>query len=696
MSGRASQSPRSASVRRVAGDDAQSGAPLRFGGDPHVWACWLYYQDGLTQGEIAEAMGISRATVNAYLSEAREKGIVNISLDPSRLASLTIAEDLRRHFGLDECLVVPSEETRPLIDRLAMAGALALRTLLKSGDTLGVVWGRTVMAIAERLDLPSLHDMTVVQATGSTPATFPYTPTLCALAFAQALSARCVNISAPAIVGSAELARTLMEERLVAGEFAALEAANRIVFGISSLRPNSTIHASGFFEEVSLQHYLAQGAVGVLAGRFIDRQGALVEGPLDARTIGIPLDKLAAIRTRIAVAGGFDKVPALLALLRGGYANVLITDAATGRGILNADGGVVPRPRAAAPARAASGSAVAVRTHVKKFLNRPGDAVDEMLEGALQAHGRHLVALAGQRRVFVARHGPRPGKVGLVIGGGAGHEPCFLGYVGRGLADAVVVGNVFSSPPPDPIAEGARAVSGGAGVLFVYGNYAGDVMNFEMAAELVEADGIQVRTVLTTDDIASSAREDRDGRRGVAGNVFVFKIAGAACDLGLSLETCEAMARKANRRTFTMGVALEPCSLPQSRRPSFELGAEEMEVGIGIHGEPGVARAPVAPADAIVDQIMDAIFAEMNPAPGDRVAVLVNSFGATPMMELYILYRRVAQRLAARGLVIAANWIGPYCTSLDMAGASISILHLDEELWTLLKHPCDAAALSVV
>ncbi len=672
--------------------DTLGAIPLRFGDDPYVWACWLYYQDRLTQGQIADAMGVSRATVNAYLSEARDRGIVNISLEPARLASLTVADELKRHFGLETCLVVPSQETQPLIDRLGRAGALALQNLLKSGDTLGVVWGRTVMAVAENLRIPPLQDMTVVQATGSMQATFPYTPDLVTSAFATALSAKSVNISAPAIVGSPELARALMGESLIADELAAFSQINRIIFGISSLRPNSTIHASGFFEQVSLQHYLARGAAAVLAGRFIDERGAPVDGPLEARTIGITLDLLTSIKTRIAVAGGFDKVPALLALLRGGYASVLITDAATGRGILNAEGVTTVRPRAETRAR----TPVMVRTQIKKFLNQPDEAIDEMLDGAIKAHSRYLAAIGGSHRALVAREGPRPGKVGLVIGGGTGHEPMFLGYVGRGLADAVAIGHVFSSPPPDPIAHCAEAASGGAGVLFVYGNYTGDVMNFEMAAELVEERGIKVRTVLTTDDIASSPVADRDGRRGVAGNLLIFKVAGAACDLGLPLEACEAVTRKANARTYTIGVALEPCSLPQIRRPTFELGPDDMEVGIGIHGEPGVAREPLKSADAIVDTAIDAIFKEMDAKPNERVAVLVNSFGGTPLMELYILYRRVEQRLSARGIVVEANWIGHYCTSLDMVGASITVMHLDNELSRLLSRPCDAASFKVL
>lgn len=318
-----------------------------------------------------------------------------------------------------------------------------------------------------------------------------------------------------------------------------------------------------------------------------------------------------------------------------------------------------------------------------------------MLDGAVKAHEIYLQPINGSHRALVARNGPRPGKVGLVIGGGTGHEPCFLGYVGKGLADAVAVGNIFSSPPPDPIVQCAEAASGGEGVLFVYGNYAGDVMNFEMAAEIAEEKGIKVKTVLTTDDVASSPVEDREGRRGVAGNFFIFKIAGAACDRGLSLEACEAVTRKANLRTYTVGVALEPGSMPQTRRHNFEIGPDDMEVGMGIHGEPGVTRERIRSADEITDSIMDRIFKEMKTAPGERVAVLVNSFGATPLMELYILFRRVQQRLAAKDILIEANWIGHYCTSLDMAGASITILHLDQELSDLLHHPCETAFLKV-
>jgi dihydroxyacetone kinase-like protein len=318
------------------------------------------------------------------------------------------------------------------------------------------------------------------------------------------------------------------------------------------------------------------------------------------------------------------------------------------------------------------------RAMTQKLINNGDAAVDEMLDGVMAAHGDLLVRLDGAPRAIVARHGPRPGKVALVIGGGSGHEPTFLGYVGKGLADAAAIGNVFASPPPQPAVDAALAAHGGAGVLFMYGNYAGDVMNFDMATELLELEGVEARTVLTTDDIASAPRDRREQRRGVAGNVFIFKAAGAAADLMMSLDEVERVARHANARTFTLGVALAPCSLPQTRRANFEIAAGEMEIGMGIHGEPGMRREPLRPA-------------EMGAARGDRVAVLVNSLGATPLMELYILNRRVAQRLAETGLIVHRTLVGPLCTSLEMVGASITVMHLDEELQRLLDHPCACA-----
>lgn len=326
----------------------------------------------------------------------------------------------------------------------------------------------------------------------------------------------------------------------------------------------------------------------------------------------------------------------------------------------------------------------------KKLINDATYIVEEMLEGIVKAHPRHVRQLAEHPRAIVAVDSPRPNKVGIVVGGGSGHEPTFLGFVGRGLADACAVGNVFASPPPDPILECTKAVDGGAGVLYLFGNYAGDVMNFEMAAELAALEDLPVRIVVTTDDIASAPPDQREKRRGVAGNFFVFKMAGAAADRMLSIDEVERVARKANDATFTVGVALSPCSLPQTRRPNFEIGETEMEIGMGIHGEPGVSREPLGSADDVVDSIMDRIFAEL-PESAKKVAVLVNSLGSTPLMELYVVNRRVHQRLEQKGVAVYRTWVGPFCTSLEMAGMSITIVALDDELTELLDHPCDCA-----
>jgi dihydroxyacetone kinase-like protein len=336
-----------------------------------------------------------------------------------------------------------------------------------------------------------------------------------------------------------------------------------------------------------------------------------------------------------------------------------------------------------------------VTTKTKKLINDADAVIDEMLEGIVLAHGGIVKQVPGSPRSIVAVDGPRRGKVGLVIGGGSGHEPTFLGFVGKGLADACAGGNVFASPPPDPILECAKAASGGAGVLFLYGNYAGDVMNFDMAAEMAAMDDIEVRTVLTTDDVASAPLDKQKTRRGVAGNFFIFKMAGAACDKLWSFDDCERVARKANAQTYTVGVALSPCSLPHTLTPNFSIGDGEMEIGMGIHGEPGVRRAPLRKADDVTDEMLDMIFAEMPASRGDKVAVLVNSLGATTLMELYVMNRRLRRRLDDKGIGVHATWVGNYCTSLEMAGASVTLAHLDGELKELLDHPCTAAMFRV-
>ncbi|HEX4769120.1 MAG TPA: bifunctional sugar-binding transcriptional regulator/dihydroxyacetone kinase subunit DhaK [Lichenihabitans sp.] len=674
--------------RHAGEDDGPAAIPLRFREDPLVWAGWLYFQDGLTQNDIAKVMGVSRATVNGYLAEARARGIVRVSIDPGRLRAVEAAQAIKKRFGLADCVVIPADDgERPLAQRLGEAGATVLRGLLRPGDTLGVAWSRTVMAVADHVGPTSVPDLSVVQMSGSNTAGFDVSPELCASRLAAALGARCINLTAPALLSNAAIRDMLLDEPIIRERFDKMRKADKLIFGICTTRRDSLVFTSGLFDAVSAKPYLVQRATAVVVGRFIDEAGVPLHGPLDDRMIALRLEELPAIKVRIAVAGGLDKVPAILACLRGRHATVLVTDAATARGVLKADGA----PDIADVRTASNDEQGGTRVKTKKLINDPNAVIEEMLEGIVAAHPKHLRQLPHSPRSVVAVDGPRKGKVGLVIGGGSGHEPSFLGFVGRGLADAAAVGNVFASPPPDPIYECAKAVDGGKGVLFMYGNYAGDVMNFDMAAELGAMDDIEVRTVLSTDDVASAPPSQREKRRGVAGNFFIFKIAGAACDMMKSLDECERLARKANERTFTIGVALAPCSLPHTLKHNFELGEDEMEIGMGIHGEPGISREPVKMADAVVDDIMDRLLAEMPASRGSKVAVLVNSLGSTPLMELYVLNRRVHQRLEARNIGVHATWVGSYCTSLEMAGASITLILLDDELTPLLDRPCDCA-----
>ncbi|QXI65762.1 L-erythrulose 1-kinase (plasmid) [Paracoccus marcusii] len=331
----------------------------------------------------------------------------------------------------------------------------------------------------------------------------------------------------------------------------------------------------------------------------------------------------------------------------------------------------------------------------KRLLNAPEDIVTEALAGMIAAHPDILALEGPTRRAVVAVDGPRDGKVGIVIGGGSGHEPAFAGYVGRGLADAAAVGNVFASPGPQQIMDAAHAVDGGAGVLFLYGNYTGDVMNFEMAVEACAAEGIFARSLAVTDDVASAPRDRTAERRGIAGDFFVFKVAGAAADAGRDLEGCLAAARAANAATRTMGVALTPCAMPQTGQAHFAIAPDRMEVGMGIHGEPGMRSAPVGHADDVTDELLEAVITDLGIQAGGKVAVLVNGLGATGLLELYVINRRVAEILSGRDIAIHRTWVGEYCTSLDMAGASITLMRLDDDLTALLDRPCRTATLTV-
>jgi dihydroxyacetone kinase-like protein len=324
---------------------------------------------------------------------------------------------------------------------------------------------------------------------------------------------------------------------------------------------------------------------------------------------------------------------------------------------------------------------------MKKILNAPSAYVDEMLAGLCAAYPSSYKL--GSARVLARAGGPVPGKVGIVTGGGSGHLPVFLGYVGDGLLDACAVGNVFAGPRVADCVSSFQAADGGAGVLALYGNYGGDRMNFDMAIEELESDTFQCTAVRVADDVASASTAERAKRRGVAGMVFAFKIAGACAAAGGSLNEVTAAAQKAADACRTIGVALTPCTVPESGRASFEIAEAEIEFGMGIHGEPGIWRGPLKSADALTDEMLDLLLPELNMAKGDSTAVLVNSLGATPHEELFIVYRRVAEALGKRGIRIVMPLIGRYATSMEMTGMSLTLMPLDGELERLLQTPAD-------
>ena len=326
---------------------------------------------------------------------------------------------------------------------------------------------------------------------------------------------------------------------------------------------------------------------------------------------------------------------------------------------------------------------------LKKLINDPFDTVDEMLDGFVAAHA-DLVRLSAARVVGRSRPADSAApKVGLVIGGGSGHEPAFLGYVGRGLADAAALGNVFAAPPPDVCLDAIRTASSGRGVLLAYGNYAGDVLNFDLAAQLAAAEGIKCRTVRVSDDVASAPPAERAKRRGIAGDVFVFKVAGAAAERGDDLAGVERLATRANEACASIGVALSACEVPGAGRPTFEIGPDEMELGMGVHGEPGIKRGLLRPADAVAEDMVEAILADWHAGTlgATEIALLVNGLGATPYQDLYIIYRAARRLFERAGCTISRSLVGEYVTSLEMAGASISVLRLDDELRVLLDAP---------
>jgi dihydroxyacetone kinase-like protein len=321
---------------------------------------------------------------------------------------------------------------------------------------------------------------------------------------------------------------------------------------------------------------------------------------------------------------------------------------------------------------------------VKKFINKPENFVDEMIEGIVAAHPNQLEYLENNPRCIVKKDRSK-NKVGIVTGGGSGHLPLFLGYVGEGLLDGCAVGGVFQSPGADKVYEITKAVNKGMGVLYIIGNYMGDIMNFEMSAEMAEMDGIEIKTLIGTDDIASAPKSETHKRRGVAGIFYIYKAAGAMADMGASIQEVYRVAEKTAKNVRTMGVALSPCIIPEVGKPSFMLDDDEMEIGMGIHGEPGVRRGKLGSADEVVTEMMMAILEDLEAISGDEVSVLINGLGATCKEELYIINKRISEILKGKNISVYSTYVGEFATSMEMAGFSISILKLDDELKSLLR-----------
>lgn len=327
---------------------------------------------------------------------------------------------------------------------------------------------------------------------------------------------------------------------------------------------------------------------------------------------------------------------------------------------------------------------------MKKIINKPEDYVKEMMEGLYIAHP-DLITYTGDDVHCLVSVNKKPGKVGIATGGGSGHLPLFLGYVGKGMLDGCSVGDVFQSPSPDQMLKVTKEIDSGAGVLYIYGNYNGDIFNFDMAAEQADfEEDIRVESVVAGEDVASAgpaAPGEKNTRRGVAGIIFIYKCAGAAADAMLDLDEVKRVAEKAAANVRTMGVALTPCTVPRVGKPGFEIGDDEMEIGMGIHGETGIRRGKLEPADQIVEEMMEKILADLPYTEGDEVAVLVNGLGATPLDEQYIVTRKIDSYLKEKGIRVHRYYVGEYATSIEMAGFSISLLKLDEELKGYLDAP---------
>lgn len=327
---------------------------------------------------------------------------------------------------------------------------------------------------------------------------------------------------------------------------------------------------------------------------------------------------------------------------------------------------------------------------MKKLINDPNNVVEEMMKGMAAAH--HDVLKHVPDTAVLTRVERTAGKVGIVSGGGSGHEPAHAGFVGKGMLDAAVCGPVFTSPGPDQVLEGIKAADSGAGVLLVIKNYSGDVMNFEMAMELAEMETITVDKVIVNDDVAVEDSTYTTGRRGIAGTVFVHKIAGAKAETGASLAEVKASAEKAIRNVRSMGMALSACTIPAAGKPGFEMAENEMEIGMGIHGEPGIERTLLKTANEIAEELLSKILQDGVHKSGDEVAVMINGLGSTPLMELYILNGKVSEILAEKGFTVYKTFVGEYMTAIEMAGCSITLLKLDDELKELLDAPAHTTA----
>ncbi|WP_426007262.1 dihydroxyacetone kinase subunit DhaK [Paenarthrobacter sp. NyZ202] len=321
---------------------------------------------------------------------------------------------------------------------------------------------------------------------------------------------------------------------------------------------------------------------------------------------------------------------------------------------------------------------------MSRFLNNPDDAVTEMLEGFLLAHPE-LTRKADSR--VVTRSTPDEGRVAVVTGGGSGHKPAFIGYIGEGMLDAVVCGDVFASPPVGSVLEAIREANQGKGVLLLLGNYSGDVMNFEMAADMARDEGIEVEMAVATDDLGAGTNVRPDQRRGVSGQFLIWKTIGAAARQGASAAELRELAEQVNAATRTMGVSLDGCTLPGNTKPTFTLEEGQMEVGVGHHGERGRSTEPLVPADEIVERLVNEINDELQLSNGDRAAVVINGLGGTPMLELYVIYRKVALLLKERGVTLEVNFVGEYFTALGMHGFSVTLMRLDDRTSGLLQEP---------